>query len=148
MKVSTLYNQYKLACTCTTIGCGLASGIQLSPYIAYKAKHLYDTWGPAGTVLHLSGMESANLISWFKKMFLKQVEQLLKDGTVILFVDGHHSYISLYLAQENNVHLTCLPPNLSHILVSVFHPMKHAYFKILKEYKLVENVMKAVFLSL
>ena len=130
----------------------------------YKAKHLYDTWkqgGPEGALYSASSsgwMESANFISWFKKMFLKQVEYLLKDGPVVLFVDGHHSHITLELinlAREYKVHLMCLPPNLTHILqpldISVFHPLKQAYFKILKEYKLetlAENVTKAVFPSL
>ena len=88
-------------------------------------------------------------------MFLKQVHHLVKDGPVVLFVDGHHSHMTLELiklAKDNSVHLMCLPPNLTHILqpldVSVFHPLKQAYFKILKEYKLetlAENVTKAVF---
>lgn len=103
-------------------------------------------------------MESANFISWFKKLFLKNVEHLLCDGPVILFVDGHHSHIDLeliHLAREHNVHLMCLPPNLTHIMqpldVSVFHPLKQAYTKILKEYKidtLASNISKAVFPTL
>ena len=130
----------------------------------YKAKHLYDTWkhgGPPDTLYGVSSsgwMEGANFLSWFKKLFLKNVEHLLCDGPVILFVDGHHSHIDLeliYTAREHNVHLMCLPPNLTHIMqpldVSVFRPLKQAYSKILKEYKtatLAANISKAVFPTL
>ena len=53
--------------------------------------------GPEGALYSASSsgwMESANFVNWFK-MFLKQVEYLLKDGPVVLFVDGHHSHIML-----------------------------------------------------
>ena len=89
---------------------------------------------------HEEGTREANFICWFKKMFLKQVHHLVKDGPVILFVDGHHSQITLELiklSKDNRIHLMCLPPNPTHILqplnVTAFHPLKQAYFKILKE---------------
>ena len=132
----------------SNLGCGSAAGERLPPFVVYKAKHLYDTWkhgGPAGALYGVSSsgwMEGPNFISWFKKLFLKNVECLLSDGPVILFVDGHHSHIDLeliYTAKEHNVHLMCLPPNLTHIIqlldVSVFCPLKRAYSNILKEYK-------------
>ena len=60
----------------------------------------------------------------------------------------------IYLARENNVHIMCLPPNLTHITqlldISVFHPLKQTYFKFLKEFKtktLAANVSKAAFPS-
>ena len=103
-------------------------------------------------------MERPNFLSWFTKLFLRHVELLLSDGPVILFVDGHHSHIDLeliYTARKHNVHLMCLPPNLTYIMqpldVSVFRPLKQAYSKILKEYKtatLAGNISKAVFPSL
>ena len=97
-------------------------------------------------------MEGANFLSWFTKIFLKEVELLLQNGPVILFVDGHHSHINLELinvAREHKVHIMCLPPNLTHILqpmdVGVFRPLKQCYYNILKEYKMqtmAENVTK------
>ena len=92
------------------IGCGSASGKRLPPYIVYKAKHMYDIWkngGPPGTLYSVSPsgwMESANFLSWFNKLFLKNVEHLTKEGPVFLFVDGHYSHLSLdliYTAREN-----------------------------------------------
>jgi len=101
-------------------------------WIMYYYSLWISKWHTIATVCCIQG-------SWFKKMFLKQVEHLLKDGPVVLFVDGHHSHITselINLARDHGVHLMCLPPNLTHILqpfdVSVFHPLKQAYFKILK----------------
>ena len=95
----------------------------------------------------------SNFISWFKKLFLKNVEYLLCDSPAILFADGHHSYIDLeliYTGKKHNVHLRCL--TLTHIMqpldVSVFYPLKRAYSNILKEYKtdtLALNISKAIF---
>ncbi|XP_065891572.1 tigger transposable element-derived protein 2-like [Dysidea avara] len=129
--------------------CGSASGRRLPPFTVYKAKHMYDTWkqgGPPGAAYSVSSsgwMEGANFLSWFTKIFLKEVELLLQNGPVILFVDGHHSHINLELinvAREHKVHIMCLPPNLTHILqpmdVGVFRPLKQCYYNILKEYKM------------
>ena len=86
---------------------------------------MYDTWkqgGPPGAAYSVSSsgwMEGVNFLSWFTKFFLKKVELLLRNGPVILFVDGHHSHINLELinvAREYKVHIMCLPPNLTHIL--------------------------------
>ena len=56
---------------------------------------------------------------------------------------SHHSHMSLELireARDNKVVILCLPPNTTHLLqpldVSVFAPLKKAWKKILKEYKL------------
>ena len=100
---------------------------------------MYNIWengGPPGTLYSVSPlewMESANFLSWFNKLFLKNVKHLTKEGPVFLFVDGHYSNLSLdliYAARENGVHLVCSPPNLTHILqpldVSVIiHLNKH-----------------------
>ena len=56
-----------------------------------------------------------NFLSCFTKIFLKEVELLLRNGPVILFVDGHHSHINLELinvAREYKVHIMCLPTKL------------------------------------
>lgn len=103
-------------------------------------------------------MERANFLSWFKKLFLPAVQHLSGDPGVILFVDGHHSHLSLELIQVAKVkcvHLVCFPPHMTHILqpldVSVYHPVKHYWTKVLKDFKLEsmgENVSKSVFPSL
>ena len=95
------------------------------------------------TVYHLlDGWRVLTSIAGLPKIFLKEVELLLRNGPVILFVDGHHSHINLELinvAREYKVYIMCLPPNLTHVLqpmdVGVFRPLKQCYYNILKEYK-------------
>ena len=97
-------------------------------FYIYKGKNIYQRWmegGPAGAVYGISDsgwMDSANFLSWFKKLILPAVSHLTASGPVYLFFDGHHSCISLQLikeARENNVKLFCLPPNCTHIVQPV-----------------------------
>ena len=145
----------------TVLGAGSADGVRLSPYILYKGVNLYLRWttsGPAGTLYGVSKsgwMESDNFLEWFNKMFLPAVDHLLRTGAVVLFLDGHHSHLSLSLirtAKEKGVHLYCLPPHTTHILqpldVGVYGPIKQTWKKILKDHKLktmAANVTKEVF---
>ena len=86
------------------------------------------------------------------------MQSLLESGHVILFVDGHHSHISIklvQLAREKNVELICLPPHTTHILqpldVGVYGPFKQEWRRILKDYKTstrAASVSKQVFPSL
>ena len=80
---------------------------------------------------------------WFSKSFIPAVSHLLETGPVVLFVDGHHSHITLELieyAGGRGVHLYWLPPNCTHILqpldVGTFGPLKFEWRKILQEYRL------------
>ena len=66
----------------------------------------------------------------YLKVFLSAVQDRLKTGPVLLFVDGHNSHLALDLlglARANNT-TYCLPPNTTHILqpldVGVFGPLK------------------------
>lgn len=103
-------------------------------------------------------MERANFLAWFRKLFLPAIQHLSSEPGVVLFVDGHHSHMSielLELAREKGVHLVCFPPHMTHILqsldVSVYHPLKQAWGAVLKEFKLAsmaDNVTKSVFPSL
>ena len=150
----------------TTVHCaGSGSGERLPPFILYKGKNLYQRWmegGPPAAAVHgisESGwMDGANFLSWFTKLFLPAVPYLTETAPVLLFLDGHHSHISLELirrARGNNILLLCLPPNTTHLLqppdVGVFAPMKSAWRAILKRYKLEtkgQQVGKEVFPSL
>ena len=147
--------------TITILGCGSAAGQRLPPYIVYKGKHLYSSWttnGPPGAhySTNESGwMEQRNFVNWFKKCFLPGVEDLLRTGPVVLFLDGHHSHLSmecLQLAKKSNVHPFCLPSHTSHFLqpldVGVYGPMKKMWKLILKDYKVATRasaVTKQVF---
>lgn len=128
----------------------LATGAaDVAPFILYKGVHLYARWtrdGPAGTVYGVSQsgwMEGKNFVSWFKKLFAPAVSPLLTTGPVILFVDGHHSHLTIELIQEargRNIHIYCLPPHTTHILqpldVGVYGPVKKSWKTVLKEQRL------------
>lgn len=133
----------------TVLEAGAADGTRLPPFILYKGCNLYLRWtggGPAGAVYGCSDsgwMEAGNFYSWFEKLFVPAVAHLLATGPVILFVDGHHSHLTLQLVQyakSKGVHLFCLPPHVKHIMqpldVGVFGPVKKVWKTILKDYKL------------
>lgn len=100
----------------------------------------------------------SNFLNWCKELFLPAIALISTSPGVLLFVDKHHSHLSpelIELAKEKCVHLTCFPPLLTHNLqplsVSVHHPVKQSWAKVLKAYKLesmAENVTKVVFPSL
>jgi len=80
----------------------------------YKGVYLKKEWlaqGLAGAMYGVpeSGwMEGCTFLSWFKKLFIPVVNHLLKTGPVVLFVDGHHSHVTLDViqyARDKGVHL-------------------------------------------
>ena len=83
-----------------------ANGERLPPFILYKGKNMYRRWmegGPAGAVYGVSEsgwMDACSFLSWFKKLFCPAVSHLTSTGSVYLFMDGHHSHISLELIRE------------------------------------------------
>ncbi len=103
-------------------------------------------------------MDGPNFLSWFQRLVLPAVAHITATAPAYLFLDGHHSHISLELirvAREDYVKLFCLPPNCTHILqhldVGVFSPIKKVWGKILKKWKLespAANVSKEAFPSL
>jgi hypothetical protein len=145
----------------TVLGAGSADGVRLPPYIIYKGVNLYARWtegGPAGARYGMSKsgwMEGDNILDWFGSAFVPAVVHLLTSGPVVLFVDGHHSHLSLSLvkmAYGKGVHIFCLPPHTTHILqpldVGVYGPLKQTWKRILKGYKLATlaaNVSKENF---
>ena len=102
-------------------------GERLPPlFLLYKGKNLYKRWtegdsGPVGALYGVKSgwMDAEVFLSWFCKLFLGAVGHLTESGPVILFLDGHHSHISLELIRKagaNNVIIQCLPPNINHLL--------------------------------
>ena len=145
----------------TVLGAGAADGTRLPPFVLYKGVNLYSRWttcGPAGAVYGVSQsgwMEWSNFYEWFKKLYIPAVAHLLRTGPIVLFLDGHHSHLSLDLikyAKSNGVHIFCFPPHLTHILqpldVGVYGPVKSTWKTILKEHKMMtlsQNVTKEDF---
>ena len=106
----------------------------------YKGINLIGHWtvnGLAGTLYSISKsgwMEADDFLQWFMKSFVPSVLHLLSKGLVVLFIDGHHSHISLQLVKtekEKGIHLYCLPLHAAHILqplnVGVYGPIKQAW---------------------
>ena len=74
-------------------------------------------------------MEKGNFLQWLKKMFVPAIQHLSTPPGVALFVDGHHSHMSLKLiefAREKGVHLVCFPPHMTHILQPLDICIPHA----------------------
>ena len=151
--------------TYITVQCaGSGAGLRLPPFILYKGKNMHRRWmegGPAAALYGISEsgwMDAANFLSWFIKLFLPAVTPMTESAPVVLFLDGHHSHISLELirkARDNKIIILCLPPNTTHLSqpmdVGVFGPVKGAWKAILKRHKMEtrgENVSKEVFPSL
>lgn len=56
--------------------------------------------GSAGALYGITDsgwMDSASFLSWFVKLFLPAVLPMTGTAPVLLFLDGHHSHISLEL---------------------------------------------------
>ena len=100
-------------------------------------------------------MEAKNFSTWFEKLFVPSVAPLLETGPAVLFVDGHHSHLTLdliQLARSKGVHLVCLPPHTTHLLqpldVGVYGPVKKTWKMIIKQHNLetqAERIVKEDF---
>ena len=92
--------------------------------------------GPAGARYSMSKsgwMDGDNLV-WFGSALVPAVGHLLTSGSVVLFVDGHHSYLLLSvvkMAYEKGVNIFCLPPHTTHILqpldMKVYGPLTQTW---------------------
>jgi hypothetical protein len=114
------------------------------PHVVYKGERLRHSWTKGfdactyGTTK--SGwMEAEQFASWFEKTFIPGVSKL--NGQKLLFLDGHHSHMSLRLfdlATKYSILLLKLIPHSSHILqpldVGVFRTVKAMWKKILDEH--------------
>ena len=110
-------------------------------------------------------MEAKNFSTWFEKLFVPSVAPLLETGPAVLFVDGHHSHLTLdliQLARSKGVHLVCLsqhtthllqplvclPPHTTHMLqpldVGVYGPVKKTWKTLIKQHNLETQAEKIV----
>ena len=94
----------------------------MSPYVLYKAEHLWDTWmvgGPKGTryIRSKSGwFDMTCFRDWFFILLVPYCKKL--SGAKILIGDNLSSHISpnvLQACQDNVIRFVCLPPNSSHL---------------------------------
>ena len=50
-------------------------------------------------------MEGGNFCKWFEMLYIPAVQSLLSTGPVVLFVDGHHSHLTMDVIQSAFVYL-------------------------------------------
>ena len=100
-------------------------------------------------------MEKENFLSWFEKIILPAIANIVQTRHVVLFVNGHHSHLSLSLVKlvrEKQVELICLPPHITHILqlldMGVYGPFKQHILKKYKTSTRAANVSKEIFPSI
>ena len=128
--------------------CGSANGILLPPMVVYKAGYLYENWtygGPNGTIYAHSPSGWFDMTLFEKCFFdilLPYLSSLDDPGQKIVIGDNLASHFSpavIKACEENNIYLTPLPPNSTHLMqpldVSVFAPMKKKWREILDTWR-------------
>jgi hypothetical protein len=87
-------------------------------------------------------MDAKSFYEYFANVFIPYKKERFGEDAVVVFFDGHKSHTCLQLSQlaeENNIHLICLPPQATHILqpldVAYFKPMKSYYPKVKGEFE-------------
>ena len=129
--------------THTVVSCVSASGNVIPPMMIYPRKHMTDklkSGAVPGTLFACSDNGWINqqlYLQWFEFF----VASIPPACPVLLIEDGHASHISLEvikLAQENDIHLLCLPSHTTHLLqpldVGVFKSMKSQFNKACKHF--------------
>lgn len=128
--------------------CGDAAGNLLPPMVVYKSVNLYDNWmkgGPPGTIYanSPSGWFDMNLFEkWFFDILLPKIRELDSPEQKIIVGDNLASHFSptvIQACEDNNIYLTPLPPNSTHLMqpldVAVFAPMKKLWREILDKWR-------------
>lgn len=114
--------------------CGNGVGDVLPPYVVYKATRMWDTWsrsGPPETRYNCSKsgwFEETSFSDWFKKSFLRHMQNKTYNGKTVLIGDNLSSHFNdevLKLCEDNNIAFVCLPPNSTHYC----QPLDVAYFQ-------------------
>ncbi|XP_074039998.1 uncharacterized protein [Leptinotarsa decemlineata] len=130
----------------TVMFAATASGELLSPYVIYKAVHLYDLWiqgGPQGSKYNRSKsgwIDGHCFLDWLQKIVLPYVRRF--EGKKVLIGDNLSSHLSPAVVQtcvENNISFSFLPANSSHLTqpldVAVFRSLKTHWRAVLEQTK-------------
>ena len=133
----------ELGKTHTVITCVSASGYAIPPMMIYPRTRMSEglkTGAVPGTLFSCSksGWVNQDLYLEWLRFFISSIPAA---RPVLLIEDGHSSHISLEvieLAQENDIHLLCLPSHTSHLLqpldVGVFKSLKSFFNKACKQF--------------
>lgn len=128
--------------------CGNAAGDLLPPMVVYKAGNLYEGWtkgGPPGTVYSNtpSGwFDMDQFEKWFFQILLPKIKDIENPGKKLVIGDNLASHFSptvIEACEENNIYMTALPPNSTHLMqpldVAVFAPFKKKWRQILDKWR-------------
>ncbi|KAJ8932915.1 hypothetical protein NQ318_002865 [Aromia moschata] len=99
--------------------------IYYPPVVVYKAANLYAGWtqgGPPGTVYShtLSGwFDMDQFEKWFFEILLPKIKEIDNPDKKIVVGDNLASHFSptvIEACEENNIYMTALPPNSTHLM--------------------------------
>lgn len=123
------------------------NGTLLPPYVVFAGKHLYPEWvenAPSGTRFNRSDsgwFDADTFEDWFNTIALPYFRR--KEGRRVLIGDNLRSHMSYDIArqcEENDISFIFFPANATHVCqpldVAVFRPMKEAWRKILRDWKM------------
>jgi hypothetical protein len=116
-----------------------AAGGQLPVYVVYKRERMQDNWVRNGlaearyNVSKSGWFDSDLIVLWIKSVVIPYTKILPNDIPRVLIGDNLPSHISheaLCLCLENNIRMTFLPSNATHLLqpldVGIFGSLKAA----------------------
>lgn len=114
---------------------------------------MWENWiqqGPKGCRYNstTTGWFDANVFSdWFDKILVRHLKK--KPGKKVVIGDNLSSHLTPYVIEQckkENIYFVCLPANSTHLTqpldVSLFHPMKVAWRKVLTDWKRTDDGMK------
>ncbi|EFN78050.1 hypothetical protein EAI_00126, partial [Harpegnathos saltator] len=91
-------------------------------------------------------MTAETFYEYIANVFYSWLQKNNVEFSIVLFVDGHSSHLTLPLSnfcREHKIELIALFPNATHILqpldVAVFHPLKRAWKKTVNHCRLENN---------
>lgn len=126
-----------------------ASGMNLSPYVVYKAERLQQSWiegGPVDVVYNRTSsgwFDSDCFVDWFKKVAVNYFRRLPAAERKVIIGDNLASHINpkvAELCEQYNTRMVFLPANSTHFLqpldVAVFSSLKSQWRNILTNWKL------------
>lgn len=103
-------------------------------------------WGAGNT--ERGWMTAESFYSYITNVFYNWLKENNYTFPIILYVDGHSSHMTLPLlkfCKENLIELIVLYPNATHIIqpldVATFHPLKEAYRKVLRQWRIDNNII-------
>ncbi|XP_015113513.1 uncharacterized protein LOC107038770 [Diachasma alloeum] len=154
INVPQIVNGNEKACF-TVLFTVAASGKMPPPMILFDLKtapkkNILDQipkgWGVGNT--KRGCMTADSFFSYISNVFFEWLKDNNYVFPIVLYVNGHSFHLTLPLldfCKKNQIELVVLCPNAAHIIqpldVAVFHPLKESYRKILRQWRVDNNVV-------